>query len=57
MTAKLQPDQYRQPYESAVQWANRLRVQRGADGVVWVERPDGGLTLRSATAIQSKLEF
>lgn len=57
MPEKLMPDQHRQPGETAAQWANRLRVQRGVDGLEWYERPDGGLSLRSVRNPQSRLDL
>jgi len=57
MPEKLMPDQHRQPGESAVKWANRLRVQRGVHGVEWYERADGGLALRARQEPQPRLDF
>lgn len=43
--------------ERPAAWANRLRQERGVEGVEWYEKEDGGLALRSTRKAQSRLEF
>lgn len=53
----LRPDQMRQPGESMVDWLNRLRVERGVDGIEWYATSGGDLRLRPSRNPQSKMEF
>lgn len=53
----LRTDQLMMIGERPAAWANRLRQERGVEGVEWYEKEDGGLALRSTRKAQSRLEF
>lgn len=57
VTLGLRSDQLRRDDESAAAWANRLRRERGVEGIEWYEREDGSLGLRSIRQVQSKLDL